>query len=165
MGTERLIKSVGAHSLTWESTEEGAVDRITAIGFAARRNELGETMLRVNGLEATSMRKAILLVTRHLNLHFNITRGFAQKMAKAALHEYLRPGCMYCGGKGHHYQRGQAVRACPYCGGTGLHRYSDSERAVLIGGNYHHKAYEEALASLRDSIRSLVINSDRRLAE
>lgn len=163
MGRERLIKSVGAHSLRWKSTEEGAVDRVTAIGFAARKNELGEAMLRVNGLEAPALRKAVLLVARELNHKLRITHGFAKKIAIAALHEYLRPNCVYCGGKGHHYQRGQAVRVCLYCQGSGLHVYSDSDRALLIGGNYHARAYEDALSCVRDSIHTLVINSDRRL--
>lgn len=163
MGFERLIKSVEAHSLGWKTTEECAVDRITAIGLAAGGNETGEAMLRVNALDASALRKVIFLVARRLNHRLNITRGYGEKLAIAALHEYLRPHCYYCGGKGQHYQKGAAVRACPYCQGSGLHRFSDTDRAMLIGASYNQRAYEEALAYLRDSIRTIVINADRRL--
>jgi len=81
------------------------------------------------------------------------------------LHEYLRPQCLHCGGKGNHYQKGAAVRVCHFCQGSGLHHYSDSDRESLIGGKYNQRAYEEALAFLRDSIQTIVINTDRRLAE
>ena len=165
MGRERLIKSVGAHSLTWKSTEEGAVDRVTAIGFAAHRNEMGETMLRVNALDADAMNKAILLITRKIVHRLHLGRDYARKIAIAALHEILRPQCPYCGGRGAHYQKGHAVRVCLYCQGHALHRYTDTDRAMLIGGNYSERAYEDALSFARDSLRTIVINADRRLID
>ena len=163
MGHERLIKSVIARSLGWRATEECAVDRVTAIGLAAARNEAGDTLLRVNALDGAAMHKVILLVVRRLNHKMGIPREFARKMAIAALHEYLRPNCTHCGGRGNHYQKGAAVRVCPHCGGNGLHYYSDMERAQLIGGNYNHRAYDDALTFLRDSIRALVVSADKRL--
>jgi len=167
MGRERLIKSVGAHSLTWKPTEEGAVDRVTAIGFAAHRNEMGETMLRVNALDGSALKKAIFLVTRQLVHRTHLGRDFARKLAIAALHELLRPQCIYCNGRGQQFQKSSVVRVCHYCQGTGLHRYSDTERELLIGGagKYNECAYEKALSFARDSLRTIVINADRRLID
>ena len=165
MGRERLIKSVGAHSLTWKSTEEGAVDRVTAIGFAAHRNEMGETMLRVNALDGSALNKAIFLITRYLVQRRHWTREFARKSAIAILHEVLRTQCIYCGGRGNHFQKGSPVHVCLYCQGTGLHRYSDADRVILSGSNYNEKKYEEALSFARDSLRTIVINADRRLID
>ena len=164
MGQERLIKSVIAHSLHWRATEECAIDRVTALGWTARYNEMGETMLRVSALEAAALHRAILLLQRQMFYKFRIGREFGRKMAAAALYELLRPGCLYCGGKGQHYQRGEAVRACPYCDGSGLHRYSDVERTVLIGGKYNGRAYEDALDCMRDALQRIVTSTDRRLS-
>jgi len=162
MGLERLTKSVIARSLGWRATEECAVDRVTAIGLAAHKNEAGDTLLRVNALDGAAMHKIILLCSRRLKKS-GIRFEYARRMAIAALHEYLRQKCRHCGGRGSHYQKGAAVRVCPHCGGNGLHYYSDMERAALIGDKYNHRAYEDALAFLRDSVRTLVINADKRL--
>jgi hypothetical protein len=163
MSHETLIKCTIAHSLGWEEFEEQPVDRVTAIGFSTRFNEVGEAMLRVDALDAPSLRKVIFLVVRRLNQRHQITRGFAEKMAFATLHEYMRPNCIYCGGKGEVHAKGTVVTVCAYCNGSGLHRYSDGDRGSLIGGKYNQRAYEDALAYVRDAVRSVVVSSGRRL--
>jgi len=163
MGHERLIKAGIAHSLAWNDNEECCVDRVTAIGFSSKCNEVGDAMLRVDALDADALRKVILLVVRRLNHRHRIERNFAKKLAFASLHEYMRPNCIYCGGKGETHRKGTLVTVCAYCNGSGLHRYADRDRVALIGGNYNQRAYEDALAYVRDVVRSIVVDSDRRL--
>ena len=100
MGKEAMIKSTVASSLEWDENAERAVDRVTAIALAARRNELGSAMLRVEALDDATLRKAVLLVARRLNHQFRIARDFAERMAVAAVQEYMQPGSVTCGGTG-----------------------------------------------------------------
>lgn len=165
MGYERFIKSTIAHSLRWCDNDEGSIDRITAIGFSTKKNEVGDAMLRVDALDASAARKVILLVVRRLHQRHKLTRGFAEKMALACLHEYMRPNCIYCGGKGEIHQESAPVTTCSSCNGTGLHRYSNGDRNALIGGGYSEKAYEDALSYVRDAVRRVVVQSTRWLGD
>lgn len=166
MGHQRLIQSFPPHSLEWDF-EERTIDRITAVGFASREEEAGEAMLRVDALDHVALKKVILLIIRKLNHKFKITRGFAQKIAYAAMHEYLRSNCIYCGGKGESFQKGRVVTECKECGGTGQHRYSNKDRAALIGtgSRYNEKAYEEALTFVRDAVANIRRKAALRLVD
>lgn len=163
MSRERLIRSLPPHSLAWHETYESSIDRIAAIGLASRYNEMGEAMLRVDALDAKALNKVILLVVRRLNHQHRITLGFAKKIAFATLHEYMRPNCIYCGGKKEQHRKGRVTTVCSYCGGTGLHRYSDKDRKSLVGGGFNTKVYEDALAYVRDAVNAIVISSEKRL--
>ena len=163
MGKETMIKSTVASSLEWDENAERAVDRVTAIALSARRNELGSVMLRVEALDDASLRKAVLLVARRLNHQFRITRGFAERMAVAAVQEYMQPGCITCGGTGSVTQG--VVMVCIRCDGSGFRRYSDADRRTMIGGSFNKKAYEDALQFVRDSVRSVVTGAGARLGD
>lgn len=164
MGREALVKSMIAGSLLWNDHEERPIDRITAVAYA-RQNEVGAAMLRVEALDAAALRKVILLIVRRLNHKFHITRGFAERMAFAVLHEYYRPNCIFCGGKGEIHPKANIIQACPNCSGTGLHHYTDRDRVALVGGKYNQDAYENAMAYIRDSLAILVRDTNRRLGE
>lgn len=159
MGHETLIKCTVAGSLEWDDNNERAVDRVTAIGMSARRNELGAAMLHAEALDEAAMRKVILLVVRKLNHKHRIARGFANRIALAVLHETMCPGCIYCGGKGE-IQQGDMVTGCSVCNGTGWHRYTDADRSSLVGGAYNKVAYDAALAQVRDAL-SLIVRTAR----
>lgn len=165
MGHERLIRSLPPRSLGWHETQECSIDRILAIGLASRRNEVGEAMLRVDALDAAALHKVLLLVIRHLYHRHHVSRGFAKKIAFATLHEYMRPNCIHCGGKGNVYKTSSVVKACSHCAGSGLHRYSDRDRASLVGGRFSQRVYEDALGYVRDAVRAIVVNTDRRLGD
>lgn len=167
MGQEQLIKCVMAHSLMW-SVEEGAVDRVAAIGMCSRRNhmiETGDAMLRVNALDSKALRKVVLLVVRRLHYRFRIDRGFAEKIAFATLHELLRANCIHCGGKGELHSKGAVTVVCSHCNGSGLHCYTNKDRLALIGSRYNQAAYEDALNYLRDSTVNIVTLSNKRLGD
>jgi hypothetical protein len=166
MGYERLVKATTARTLEWSQTEERAVDQIAAIGLATRKDEFGSAILRMEALNAPATRKVIYLIRRRLIRKFRIEDVYARKVGWAVLHEYLRGNCSYCGGSGEIHEEGAKVIQCPYCAGTGLHRFSDTERAGLLGGRkYNQKVYEDALAYLRDSAREIVRKVHGRLEE
>jgi hypothetical protein len=122
-------------------------------------------MLRVDALDVSALHKVILLVIRRLNHHHRIERGFAKKIAFATLHEYMRPNCIYCGGKGEEHRKGRVVTVCSYCGGSGLHRYSDKDRKALVGGGFNQRTYEDAIAFVRDAVRAIVVSTNGRLGD
>lgn len=165
MGQEVLIKCTMASSLAWSDTQEQAVDRVTAIAIASKHNELGSLMLRVEALDAPAYRKVILLVIRQLNHKHRITRGFAERMANAVLHEVLQPHCTSCGGRAELHDDGKTVLTCTHCGGSGLMRYSDHDRRSMIGTAYSQQAYDGALSFVRNAMRSVVSGASSRLTD
>jgi hypothetical protein len=156
MGKETLVKATCTSSLAWDDNQERAVDRMTAIGVAARRNELGAALLRVESLDESALRKVILLVTRRLNHRHRIARGFAEKMAGAILQEFLNPHCPACGGKREIHLDGHPVIACHACSGSGTRRYTDTARCSMVGGGYNKAAYEHGLGYVREAMAGMV---------
>ena len=166
MKQERFIKCVMTHSMHWSNTEERPVDRVAAIGMVTRHNEeimIGEKMLRVDALDADSLRSVILKTSRRLNHRHRINWAFAKKMTFAVLHELLRQNCIHCGGQGNIHQKGSVTVTCSHCAGSGLHFYTNGDREALIGNKYNQKAYEDALNYLRDSVYEIVRRSEKRL--
>ena len=155
MGREALIKSADAHNLAWGDYEK-PVDRVVAIAYAAKGNEIGALMLRVDAMDVQSLRKVILLVSRSLAHTYRINRRHGEKIAIAVIREHLHPGCVQCGGKGELYREEEVVVSCHVCAGTGLHRYSDTDRIALVGGRYNAKAYAAALQLVRDAVTRVV---------
>lgn len=155
MGRESLIKSTDAHNLEWGDYEK-PVDRVVAIAYAAKGNEIGALMLRTEALDAPSMRKVILLVSRSLAHSHRINRHHGEKIAAAVILEHLHPGCHQCGGKGELYREAETVVSCHICSGTGLHRYTDIDRQYLVGAKYNAKSYAAALELVSDSLSRVV---------
>jgi hypothetical protein len=161
MGRESLNRAVVASSLGWTETEERQVDRVTALGMATRTNHLGSAIIHAEAMDANSMRKVVLLVTRHIIKECRIARSHAERIAFSALQEHLRPRCRACGGIP--YLEARVSECCPACGGTGLHRYGNTERKNMCGGKYNEKAYEAALNEIRDRLSAAVRGADNRL--
>lgn len=163
MGHEGLIRATTASSLAWAENSEQAVDRVTAIAIASKHNELGSLMLRVEAMDAHSLRRVILLITRKLNHKYRITRGHAEKIAQSALHECLQPHCSACGGRGELHSDGKTVMTCTHCGGSGLRRYTDTDRHAMVGAAINRQAYDSAMGYVRDSLRAVVSGANSRL--
>ncbi len=160
-----MIKATVAGSLMWMETEQRAVDQVAALGLASRRDPDGTAILRMEALNGKAGRQVVLLIARRLVHRFRIERTYAKRVALAVMHEYMRPNCIYCGGKGETHVKNEKVQPCGYCHGSGLHRYSDYERSVLMGAGYNQRVYEDALAYLRDTERELVRRAEKRLGE
>lgn len=165
MGHERLIKATGAHSLKWRDNEEGAVEQVAAIGLASKYERIGAQILHTENLDPKSLRKAIQLARIKLCKQHRLQLHYAERVIQAALFECLRPNCIHCGGNKETFQQNAAVQTCEYCNGTGKHRYSNTERAILIGGKYNQRVYENALDIVRDAIHNIVVRSAKRLGD
>lgn len=163
MSHEGLIRATMAQSLQWFENSECAVDRVVAIAYSARKNELGAAMLRVEAMDAAALRKVILLLVRKLNHKHRITRGFAERIVLCVMHEVLHTGCINCGGKGEIHREAETTTICPVCSGSGLHRFTDGNRNAMIGGAYNKAVYDYALGMVRDSLRSVVAAANNRL--
>ncbi|HLP99199.1 MAG TPA: hypothetical protein VK149_12230 [Sideroxyarcus sp.] len=161
MGREALAKAVVASSLGWDENQERQIDRVTALGMATRKNELGAAIVHAEALDESSIRKVVLLVARHVTIKTGVTRSHAEKVTTAALQEHLKPRCRACGGIP--YIEARVAQCCPSCGGTGLHRYGNMERRNLCGGKYNEKAYEAALNEIRDRLGAAVCGANGRL--
>lgn len=163
MAHETLIRCTTAKTLEWDENHEKPVDRIVALAHATRRNDLGGLMLRVEALDAASLRKAILFITRTLAHTHNINRAHGERIAVAVLREILHPGCPCCGGKGEIHRENEATTLCNQCRGTGLHRYSNADRMGMVGGKLNSKAYETALNQARDALVRAVRSANKHL--
>lgn len=163
MGRETLIRATMASSLAWDDNHQKPVDIVTAIALSSKHNELGSLMLRVEALDAQSMRGVILLIIRRLNHKHHITRGCAERMAQSVLTECLQPHCPDCGGCGELHHDGEAVLTCTHCSGSGFRRYTDQDRLTMIGSPYNSKAYTGALGWVRDALREIVNGANNRL--
>lgn len=59
------------------------------------------------------------------------------------------------------FSEARAATVCPTCQGSGFHRYSDTERARMVGvGVCPTKAYEAALNMMRDTLGRAVAGAD-----
>lgn len=163
MGREQLVKSTMASSLAWDDTNERAVDRVTAIGMAAKKNEIGAAMLRVEALDESALRRVILLSIRNLNHKHRISRGMAERISLAVLREHLQQSCSCCGGIGE-IKVSDVVSICPECLNTGRRRYTDSDRKLMVGGKCSEHAYDAALTYIRDSLSAIVSSAGMRLS-
>jgi hypothetical protein len=164
MGLERLVKSMLASSLEWSETEERAIDRTAALGLASKNEEIGELMVRVDALQQSSIRRVVRIVSFRVSQKYGLGFNFARRLAIAALQENLRVNCVHCGGKGHQFE-GKILKDCEWCNGTGRHRYSNADRHALVGGGYNQKAYEMALALMRDSLINITRQANKRLED
>lgn len=157
MSRETIIKSTIAGSLAWKETQEMPVDRVTALAIGTLGNDLGAVIAHAEAMDVQSMRKVVLLVARRLNHSLRLERGFAERIAIAALREFIDSKCPVCGGRGALQHENQVVVAsCTACDATGLHRYSDGERRAMLGSKLPRKGYDEAYRIIADSMASAV---------
>ena len=119
MSTQALIRAVVAESLQFDANAEAisAIDRIIALGWATRGNELGAAMVHAQAHDTEALRRAVLLIARNLIRRFRLSRSAAEKVSIAAIFEYLNPACDHCGGIGEIFGAAQVVAVCPACGG------------------------------------------------
>jgi hypothetical protein len=118
-------------SLEWSETQEKAVDRVAASGRCAN---IGVALWKAKYmLEATSLCSAhTMLCYVYRTRYPSDPAQWASACAKQALLEYIATQCRVCHGVGELVRDDLRV-VCGECSGTALHRYSDDERAALMG--------------------------------
>ena len=160
MPLEALTKSTQASSLAWGQDERN-VDRIVALAMATTKNDIGSNIIRAMAFDHSATKKVILLIYKELQKKHKVTRTHGYNIIAAALIEFLRPTCKFCGGIP--YENASLVVVCPTCIGTGLHRYSDADREEMVGSRYNTRAYEIALSLIWDNLSRAVYHSNQLL--
>ena len=134
--SEHLATSLSGSDLGWAEGKTKPVEYVAAMSAATR---LGSDIFRAADHDAHAFKRAILqlmsLAARELGRKsISITSGLAQTMAAAAILELINPYCTTCGGA--REIMGEKIKViCPTCSGIGVHRYTDSERAKMVGVN------------------------------
>lgn len=132
--SEHLATSLSGSDLSWTEGKTKPVEYVAAMSAATR---LGSDIFRAADHDAHAMRRAVLqlmsLAARELGRKkINITSGLSQTMAAAAIIELIHPYCITCGGA--REIMGEKIKViCPTCSGIGVRRYTDSERAKMVG--------------------------------
>ena len=112
---------------------ERAIDRVAAMGMAARDSMLGVEVFRwaYAGDIRAGMRLCRLLIVRLLVKHPE-AGGSAEGVARQAMREFSDWACPVCGGRKEEVLANGVRITCDIdggCGGTGLRKYSNGERS------------------------------------
>lgn len=132
--SEHLATSLSGSDLSWTEGKTKPVEYVAAMSAATR---LGSDIFRAADHDAHAMRRAVLqlmsLAAKKLGRNkLSITRAQAQTLAAAAILELINPYCTTCGGA--REIMGEKIKViCPTCSGIGVRRYTDSERAKIVG--------------------------------
>lgn len=132
--SEHLAASLSGSDLSWTEGKTKPVEYVAAMSAATR---LGSDIFRAADNDAHAMRRAVLqlmsLAAKKLGRNkLSITSAQAQTLAAAAILELIHPYCTTCGGA--REIMGEKIKViCPTCSGIGVRRYTDSERAKIVG--------------------------------
>ena len=132
--SEHLATSLSGSDLSWSEGKTKPVEYVAAMSAATR---LGSDIFRAADHDAHAMRRAVLqlmsLAAKKLGRNkLSITSAQAQTLAAAAILELIHPYCTTCGGA--REIMGEKIKViCPTCSGIGVRRYTDSERAKIVG--------------------------------
>lgn len=132
--SEHLAASLSGSDLSWSEGKTKPVEYVAAMSAATR---LGSDIFRAADHDAHAMRRAVLqlmsLAAKKLGRNkLSITSAQAQTLAAAAILELIHPYCTTCGGA--REIMGEKIKViCPTCSGIGVRRYTDSERAKIVG--------------------------------
>lgn len=132
--SEHLATSLSGSDLSWTEGKTKPVEYVAAMSAAT---SLGSDIFRAADHDAHAMRRAVLqlmsLAAKKLGRNkLSITSAQAQTLAAAAILELINPYCTTCGGA--REIMGEKIKViCPTCSGIGVRRYTDSERAKIVG--------------------------------
>jgi len=132
--SEHLATSLSGSDLSWSEGKTKPVEYVAAMSAATR---LGSDIFRAADHDAHAMRRAVLqlmsLAAKKIGRKgIGITSAQAQIMAAAAILELIHPYCTTCGGA--REIMGEKIKViCPTCSGIGVRRYTDTERAKMVG--------------------------------
>lgn len=117
--------------LAWNPDYEKHIDRVAACGFASA---LGVALWKARYMnEGRAYREALMRLTRVLAGRYKSeSHGTRARLATQAVREYIADKCPVCRGVGELVLRKLRVQ-CKACSGVAVRRYSDRERAGLMG--------------------------------
>lgn len=165
MSAEQLAAALHSDNLEWSDHQVRDIDFVTAAGMT--KPELGLLLIRAYaGNDPGALKIATWLATQQSRKYLsNIPEGMRRKMVSAAIMEFLLPFCTPCGGTGKALQ-GQKWTVCPTCSGTAIKRYTNGERARMIGldtlGEWD-RPYTKILNRINDAYYAALVRVRRRM--
>lgn len=128
-----IATALTSSNLGASDTEERAIDRILALASADR---LGSLLWRLRLANDPGAFKPAVLVLSSRMVRQGEDRAMRERVAAAAILEWLDDLCRNCGGRGRLLpEKGTPVltHVCTKCEGTGRHRHTDAARARALG--------------------------------
>ncbi len=150
----RIYRSEQSTNLKWESTQERDIDVLTAMGISDTygvMEQLGGLLLSVKGANKSrgthyfpgherykaDLKDAIRLLVRIANRHRAMPKLRMrqwQPLAGMAIAEWLNDSCAVCNGAAQvKNEAGTVIIECQACNGSGKHRFTDEDRARVMG--------------------------------
>lgn len=131
---EALSLAVHAGNLSWSDNYCRPIDYVAAMSASSF---LGSDIFRAKSRDYVAARRAIMLLARKVVRaskvkKLPVSEAMARAMSMAVIIELCLPHCRVCGGA-RVTICGDLKVECPVCIGHGVHRYSNSEREMLIG--------------------------------
>lgn len=117
---EQVTASIHASTLASRSHALMPVDKIQALAHADR---IGILLYHLRAGDASGLRELSRLLTRKIK---------CAAAVNLALHEWLNQRCSQCQGRGEIWI-GETLIICAGCDGLKVKRYSNADRAALIG--------------------------------
>lgn len=128
---EKIVGAFESKSLAWEQDFERAIDRLTAVGMS---DALGSALFRAKYCnDAAAYQQALAILAKDGAKKLRVMPGYARKLAKVAIKEWIVDADPHCRGSGVFVQSNGIGVSCPKCGGTGMKKWEDHERALVSG--------------------------------
>lgn len=130
---EALAHAINSSHLE-EKEWETSIDKIKALGYAARLTPVGvEAIHLIDSLQPKSYQQLIYLLAKKAQGKFNkqANREMTIRMCHQVIRESAFKFCHVCAGR-KELKAGERVITCHSCQGSGLHRHTDIERAQAL---------------------------------
>jgi hypothetical protein len=128
---EKIVNAMQSKNLAWHAEFERAIDTLTAVGMS---DPLGSALFRVKYCDDTgAYQRALALLAKEGATRLRVMPGYARKLAKVAIKEWMVDADPHCHGSGVFTQKNGVEVSCTKCGGTGMRKWEDHERAITAG--------------------------------
>lgn len=165
---EKIVNAMQSKNLAWHAEFERAIDTLTAVGMS---DALGSALFRVKYCNDTgAYQRALALLAKEGATRLGVMPGYARKLAKVAIKEWVADADPHCNGSGLFTQRNGVDVECPKCGGTGLRKWEDHERASASGipvdaWPKHRRNFDKIAESLSKATAATAGTVNRLLAD
>lgn len=128
---EKIVNAMQSKNLAWHAEFERAIDTLTAVGMS---DALGSALFRVKYCDDKgAYQRALALLAKEGATRLRVMPGYAKKLAKVAIKEWVLDADPHCHGSGVFTKANGVEVECPKCGGTGMRKWEDHERASASG--------------------------------
>lgn len=155
---EKIVNAMQSKNLAWHAEFQRAIDTLTAVGMS---DPLGSALFRAKYCNDTAAyQQALGLLAKDGATKLRVMPGYARKLAKVAIKEWIIDADPHCNGSGVFVQSNGIGVSCPKCGGTGMRKWEDHERALTSGipvdsWDKHQRNFDKISEQLSRAISAL----------